>query len=201
MFSPDAPPSIGKPGMLVVWPHGGLAPYVDALPRNGRITARAGSLTRGDLEETPYVPYVTYVILPGAQSSTNAIADFDDGIALVDYAIERRRQKWEVTLEWAARSAPEDNYTVSVRLIDEGQPVAQKDGEPGDRYYPTGLWRPGDLIVDRHILEVGEDELNDARLLVSLYVWPTMEQLEARDPDGAPLGTQVSLPVSGNPYP
>jgi hypothetical protein len=79
--------------------------------------------------------------------------------------------------------------------------VAHDDGEPGNGYHPTGLWRPGDLIVDKHILEVGQDELNDARLLVGLYVWPTIEQLEARGPDDTPLGTQLSLPISGNPSP
>jgi 4-amino-4-deoxy-L-arabinose transferase-like glycosyltransferase len=201
VFSPNAPPPVSKPGMLVVWPHGGLDAYVSALPRNGRITARVGPLTRGDLEETPYVPYVTYVVMPGAQPSIKAIADFDDGIVLVGYAIEKKRQAWEITLEWTALSRPGDDYTVSVRLIDDGQPVAQDDGKPGDGYYPTGLWRPGDLVVDRHTLELKEDHLDDAELLVGLYVWPTMEQLEASSPDGDPLGTQVSLPVTrGAPH-
>jgi 4-amino-4-deoxy-L-arabinose transferase-like glycosyltransferase len=201
VFSPDTPPSPSRPGMLVVWPHDGLDAYVSALPRDSCITARAGPLTRGDLEETPYVSYVTYVVMPGARASTGAIAHFNDEIALVDYTIEKKRQVWEVTLEWAARKVPRDNYTVSVRLVDDGQPVAQYDGEPGDGYYPTGLWRPGDLVVDRHTLDVRKDNLSDTKLLVGLYVWPTMEQLEASDPDGVPLGTQVTLPVTTKPPP
>jgi hypothetical protein len=196
VFSPDSPPSPSKPAMLVFWPHDGLEPYASALPRNSRITARAGPLTRGDLEETPYIAYVTYVVMPRAQHSTDHIAHFDDGIALADYAFETKNGIWEVVLEWMTLSAPGDNYTVSVSLFDEGQPVAQDDAEPAEGYYPTGLWRPGDLVVDRHTLELSEDRLSDARLVVGLYLWPTMEPLEASDPNGVPLGTRVSLPVT-----
>jgi hypothetical protein len=197
----DSPPSPSTPGMLVAWPHDSLDAYVSALPPNSRITTQVGPLTRGDLEEATYVSYVSYTFTPASRPPTNTkpIAHFDDRIALSDYAIEKSDRAWEVTLEWISLGRPLEDYTVSVHLIDDGKTVAQDDGEPGDGYYPTGLWRPGDLIVDEHILEVGEGKLEDARLLVSLYVWPTMEQLEARDPDGTSLGTQVPLPVSGDP--
>jgi len=198
VFPSDSPPSPSTPGMLVVWPHDGLEAYVSALPRNSRITPHVGPLTRGDLEERTYVSYVSYAFTPATHPSTitNAIANFGDQIALIDYAIEKSDQAWEVTLEWLSLGRPGEDYTVSVHLVDDGKLVVQDDGEPGDGYYPTGLWRPDDLILDKHILKVGEDELNHTRLLVSLYVWPTMEQLEARHPDGTPLGTQVSLPVT-----
>lgn len=203
VFPSDSPPSPSTPGMLVVWPHDGLEAYARALPRDSRITTQVGPLTRGDLEETTYVSYVSYAFTPATHRSTitNVIANFSDQIALIDYTIEKDDQAWEVTLEWLSLGRPGEDYTVSVHLVDDGVSMVQDDSEPGDGYYPTGLWRPGDLILDKHILEVSEDELNHTALLVSLYVWPTMEQLEARDPDGTSLGTQVSLPVSANPSP
>jgi hypothetical protein len=189
--------------MFVVWPHDGLEAYTSALPRGSRIETQVGPLTRGDLEETTYVSYVSYSFAPATHHSTitKAIASFSDQIALTDYTIEKGDQAWEVTLEWLSLGRLEEDYTVSVHLVDDGVSVAQDDGEPGDGYYPTGLWRPGDLILDKHVLEVGKGELSHTGLLVSLYVWPTMEQLEAHDPDGTSLGTQVLLPVSGNSSP
>lgn len=203
VFPSDSPPLPSTPGMFVAWPHSGLEAYTSALPRDSRIKTQVGPLTRGDLEETTYVSYVSYSFAPATHRSTitNAIASFSDHIALTDYTIEKGDRAWEVTLEWLSLGRPEEDYIVSVHLVDDGVSVAQDDREPGDGYYPTGLWRPGDLILDKHILEVGKGELNRTALLVSLYVWPTMEQLEARDPDGTPLGTQVSLPVSENRSP
>ena len=200
VFPSDSSPSLTTPGMLVAWPHDGLDRYVTALPPNSRVTTQVGPLTRGDLEETTYISYVSYAFTPATHISTipDPLANFNDRIALIDYAIKKRDQAWEVVLEWAALSRPGEDYTVSVHVVDDGKSVAQDDAEPGDGYYPTGLWRPGDLIVDKHTLGLSEDGLDDAKLVISLYVWPTMEQLEARDADGTPLGTEVSLPVSGD---
>jgi hypothetical protein len=203
VFTSDSSPSLSTPGMLVTWPHDGLDRHVNALPPNSRITTQVGPLTRGDLEETPYVPYVSYAFVPATRPPTNTkpVAHFNNQIALTDYTIEKSDRVWEVMLEWAVLERLGEDYTVSVRLVEGGEPVAQDDGEPGDGYYPTGLWRPGDLVVDKHILELGEQNPDEAELLVGLYVWPTMEQLEAHGPDDTSLGTQVSLPISGKPSP
>ncbi len=202
VFSPGAPPAPGKPAMLVVWPHDGLEAYTEALPRNSRIAVEAGPLTRGDLEKSPYTAYVSYVVTTPPQPPADAIITFDDAIALVDYTLETRNGSGEVAVEWMAVSAPRDNCIVSVSLFDGDRFVAQDDSAPGDGYYPTRLWRPGDFVVDRHLLEIPEGELNDPRLMISLYVWPTMEPLGARDSNGVPLGRHVSLPITtGRPNP
>ncbi|MGD9029264.1 MAG: glycosyltransferase family 39 protein [Anaerolineae bacterium] len=195
-FRADAPPSPSGPALIIVWPHSGLERYVDALPRNTRITARAGPLTMGDLEEVPYIAYVSYVVEPGAKPAPGYIARFGDMISLTDYAVERHKETWEVGLEWSASSPPPHNYTVSVRLLDGEQVVAQHDAEPCDGTYPTSLWREGDIVVDEHILELPQHGLRGVSLTVGLYDWPAMERLEARDSDGNRLGTQVKLPVA-----
>jgi len=95
--------------------------------------------------------------------------------------------------------SPADRYTVSVNLLDEGRSVAQDDAEPGDGYYPTNLWRPGDVVVGRHTLMLPDERPPDPTLTIGVYIWPTMEQLEGYDPDGAPLGTRISLPIREAP--
>lgn len=199
VFSPDNPPSPGKPAMLVVWPHDGVERFASLLPRDSLTSAYAGPLTQGDLEEAPYTAYVAYVVTSDVPDSTTYIAHFRDEIALADYATERDDQAWQVELVWMTWQSPADRYTVSVSLLDEGRPVAQDDAEPGDGYYPTNLWRPGDAVLSRHTLALPDETLRDPTLTIGVYIWPTMEQLEGYDSDGAPLGTRISLPVREAP--
>jgi hypothetical protein len=194
-FRADAPPSPSQPALIIVWPHSGLERYVDALPRSARITAQTGPLTRGDLEEMPYTAYVSYMVEPGAKPPEGFIARFGDDIALTDYVVEGHEQTWEVQLEWIALSPPRTNYTVSVYVFDDHQRVAQRDAEPCDGAYPTGLWREGDVIVDRHVVELPHQELGNVSFTIAMYGWPTMERLEVRDANADYLGTEVTLPV------
>jgi hypothetical protein len=193
LFRADPPPSPSEATLIIFWPHSGLERYVNSVPRNARITAHAGPLTRGDLEEVPYTSYVSYMVEPDAMAPTGYVARFGEAIALTDYAVRRRGGTWEVELEWMALVAPGDDYTVSVHLFDGDQPLAQHDAEPCDGTYPTRLWREGDVVVDRHLLDIPEDDPSDPSLTVGVYGWPTMERLEASDSDGDCLGPQVPL--------
>jgi hypothetical protein len=199
VFRPGAAPSPSLPALITVWPHSGLERYVNALPTNARITGHAGPLTKGDLEEEPYTAYVSYVVEPGVQSPTGTVARFGDEIALTDYSVEMLEHTWEVELEWTALTPPQDDYIVSVTLFQDGQPLAQDDAQPCDGTYPTGLWRVGDVVVDRHVVPVPEADLSDASLTVAMYGWPTIERLEAWDANGDALGTQVSLSLPEPP--
>ncbi|MGD2143151.1 MAG: glycosyltransferase family 39 protein [Anaerolineae bacterium] len=196
MFSEDTPPEPSAPALLIVWPHDGLAPYLRGLPRDSRIAAHAGPLTRGDLQEGLYTAYVAYTVEPLAKHPTDHIANFSGEIALADYSIERRQLTWTVKLEWIALTGPRDNYTVSVHLFRGGRLVAQDDAEPADGYYPTALWREGDVVADEHVLKLPDAGSSDGTLAIGMYVWPTMRQLEARDSNGTSLGPQVSLPAT-----
>ncbi len=199
VFSPDDLPLPSSPAMLVVWPHDGVDSLADALPRHSRIRAQAGPLAMGDLERTPYTAYVAYVLTDKARDPASYVARFADEFALADYAVEPSNEAWQVELEWLTWEPPGDDYTVSARLLDQGRLVSQADTVPGDGYYPTSLWRAGDLVVSTHTLELPADPLVDPTLVVGVYKWPTMEQLTGYDPDGQPLGPWISLPDSRTP--
>jgi hypothetical protein len=196
LFRADAAPSPGEPALIFVWPHDGLERYTRALPRNARITGHSGPLTKGDLEDVPYTSYVSFLVEPGVERPEGYIARFGDAIALSAYAVRRRGETWEIALEWMALAPPEDDYIVSVHLFEAGQVVAQHDAEPCDGVYPTRLWRAGDVVVDRHVVELADNDLRDLRLTVGVYGWPTMERLGASDSEGDLLGTQLSLSVT-----
>ncbi len=197
-FLPDAPVlSEATPtgaALLLIWPYDGVKQYLAPLPRNVRIEAHLGPLMRGDLEITPYPAYVAYTVAPGAKSSAGYLARFGDQIALAGYTVEASDQKWKVQLEWETLASPVENYTIFVHLHDGERLVDQNDGEPVEGYYPTSLWRKGDVIVDTRELEPPEEWVSGPRLVVGLYVWPAMERLEVVTLSGELLGDELVLP-------
>jgi hypothetical protein len=193
VFLADDPPSPGQTALVFAWPHSGLDGLVASLPRNARITVHAGPSAKGDLEELPYLSYVSLLVEPGTKPPSAYSARFGDEIALVDYTIGLRDGAWEIALEWLALAAPAADYTVSVNLLDHGQAVGQHDGEPCDGAFPTRLWRKGDVVVDRHLVQLAVADLDDVSVTVGMYEWPTMDRLEVTDPNGASLGDHVSL--------
>jgi len=190
----ETTPSPTGATLLLLWPHGGMDRYLNLLPRNARIEVHPGPLTRGDLEDTPYVAYVAYTADPRAERPVGYLARFGDQIALTNYAVEVGDQEWQVQLEWQALRPPAENYTVFVHLRD-GERLVQDDGEPAGGYYPTKLWRSGDVIVDTHLLRSPGECKSEPQLVVGLYVWPTMENLKVVTQSEEPLGNELVLPI------
>jgi glutaredoxin-related protein len=193
----ESPPLEGGAGggtLLLLWPYDGVEHHLDLLPRNARIETHAGPLAQGDLEDAPYTAYVAYTADPRATRPAGHLAHFGGQIALTDYAVEVSDQEWRVRLEWEALVPSLKNYTVFVHLRDGERVVDQKDGEPAGGYYPTRLWRSGDVVVDTHVLEPSKKWKDKPQLVVGLYVWPTMERLEVVTPSGEPLGDELVLP-------
>jgi hypothetical protein len=76
----------------------------------------------------------------------------------------------DVALTWQVLGQPEQNYKVALRLRDpSGWEVARLDTQPGYGFYPTSMWRPGELVYDRYVLPLD---------------------------DGTPPGTEYSLDVT-----
>jgi hypothetical protein len=106
-----------------------------------------------------------------------------------------------VTLHWQGLAAMDRDYTVFVHLVGpDGSMVAQGDAPPGDPFFPTSTWLPGELVGSTHELALNADTPpGDYALLVGLYHQPTAERLEAVDSSGQPVGdapTLVTIPVS-----
>lgn len=182
--------------LLLIWPHDGVEPYIDALPRGIRVEAHAGPLIKGDLEKAPYPAYVAYAIEPDAERSAAYLARWGDQIALVDYSVTRRDDEWNIDLVWEALESPPEDYTIFVYVYDGGRLAAQHDRKPGDGYYPTNLWRPGDLVVDRHKLVFSGPRTDEAQLAVGMYTWPSLERVPVTAPSGELLGDELELPIA-----
>jgi hypothetical protein len=94
-----------------------------------------------------------------------------------------------VELVWRAEKPTDKSYHVFVHLVDEeGNMVAQSDGQPAEWTRPTTGWTPGEYIVDAHILAPPQGlSLENMSLRVGLYDPDSGQRLEVGDADFAML--------------
>jgi hypothetical protein len=90
-----------------------------------------------------------------------------------------------VTLYWQAPTHPTRDYTVFVQVLDSaGRLVAQTDGQPRGGDEPTTAWDPGEVVVDRHALDLPATLAPGRyRVIAGLYVLQTGARLKL--PSGA----------------
>ncbi|HSN78345.1 MAG TPA: hypothetical protein VL334_25015, partial [Anaerolineae bacterium] len=66
-------------------------------------------------------------------------------------------QEAEVTLVWLALRETSQDFKAFVHLLGpDGAVIAQHDGDPAGGFTPTTRWRPGEIIVDRHVFPLPE---------------------------------------------
>ncbi|MBC7261064.1 MAG: hypothetical protein H5T63_03540, partial [Chloroflexi bacterium] len=78
----------------------------------------------------------------------------------------------EVMLTWQVLATPPQNYKIALRLKDpSGWDVAKLDTQPGYGFYPTSMWRPGELVHDHYTLSLDDGTPPGASysLQVTLY--------------------------------
>ena len=55
-------------------------------------------------------------------------------------------------------------------LAADSSKIAQGDHQPGGVFYPSSMWLPGEMLLDRHELAIpGDAAPGPYRLLVGLY--------------------------------
>ena len=75
-----------------------------------------------------------------------------------------------VTLTWEVLGQPMADYRVFVHLVGADGPVAFGDGPPQGGAYPTGLWEPGERVVDTHLVVLpSEMPAGQYPLVVGMY--------------------------------
>ena len=70
----------------------------------------------------------------------------------------------------------------------------QHDSEPLNGGYPTHQWFVGEIILDRHCLQVDPNAPPGVyQIEIGMYILETMERLAVRDADGRPVGDRILL--------
>lgn len=128
-------------------------------------------------------------LVPTEGSLLGQPVEFSELIDLVGVDIASNDEGTSLTLWWRSLAEVPNDYTVFVHLLDvQGHLLAQSDVMPNDGRSPTSLWRPGDMVRDRHVLPVQVQTGNT--VLVGLYDLSTLERLPATQ-GGIPLKDQA----------
>ncbi|MFN8532292.1 MAG: DUF2723 domain-containing protein [Dehalococcoidia bacterium] len=201
----EDPTSVWKEGERHIDPHGLLLP---AALRPGRYFVEVGLYPEGSTERLTAKspagaptdrallgPFRVAIDEPAAAPGTTVSIPVGDRLTLVGFDRPERSENGAlpITLYWRADRPIEQDYTVTVQLIDkDGKLAAQRDVQPVEGSYPTSIWRPGETIADRHRLRVDNVPAGDYRLIAALY-GAGGARLQAGGSDHVELGT-VRLP-------
>ncbi len=96
------------------------------------------------------------------------------------------------TLAWEATTELSDRYVVFAHVLSpDGSLAAQCDKPIGDGLIPYAVWPPGTTFSYPVTLELpGDLSAGDYRLLLGVYLWPSLERLPVLvDVPGADTGT------------
>lgn len=127
------------------------------------------------VERTP--PLVEVV---GAATPATALVDVGQPfgpLTLLGYAIEAQGAQMLVELQWRVDAPLAADYTTTVQLFDAAmQKVGQDDRAAGGVYYSTSLWKPGEILLDRHLVALDGGQAPTA-MLVGMYTGVNVELL------------------------
>jgi hypothetical protein len=120
------------------------------------------------------------VVAPAAGKGPDHVRSdrLDEAVMLSGYNRSPRSprpgESLQVSLYWEALRPLDAEYHSFVHLVDaEGGVIGQSDRQPGGRYYPTTLWRPGERLRDDHVLSLPKDVPEGVyRLLAGMYALP-----------------------------
>ncbi len=129
-------------------------------------------VTRADRSPLSTAPTVTVDAVLGDALHLLGYSD-EDGTQLVPGG------QYALTLFWRADVVQRVDYTVFVHLRDAtGATIAQQDGQPLDGDYPTSRWRPGEVVIDPHVVMLpAELPTGEYTVWVGMYRLDTMERL------------------------
>jgi len=191
----DSEPLEGDDLLLLLRPYEDNAAILRRLPPEVTIQAHEGAWERGDLDPEARLLYVTVRATKGIDSPGNISAAFEEGIRLTGYRLDALPEgKLRMRLYWQSNSQPSDDYTVFVHVLGPGGLVVQDDARPARGYYPTSLWRAGDMVLDEHVVSLGEPfDPTRHRIVVGLYQLETLERLQVLDDAGHAMADSVTL--------
>ncbi len=115
---------------------------------------------------------------------------FGDQLVLRDYALTTlpAAHAVRVDLRWEALRDLSTDYVIFVHLRDTpDHAYAQGDSPPRAGWYPTSLWRKGELVLDEHVIALPPGPVPPLALYVGVLRADTGVRLPAFDAHAAPV--------------
>ncbi len=159
----------------------------------------AGSVVAEGPEQYGVPYFLAFHVPAGTAAQINPrypySATWDDKVRLLGYDLDTTEYpaggEMDLTLYWQDLAPMRFSYTVFTHLLGPYNPAtggplwAQDDNEPGWRSYPTTLWSPDEIVLDRHTLSIPADTppgIYDIE--IGWYYWVTQERLAVHDDAG-----------------
>ncbi|MCB9155813.1 MAG: DUF2723 domain-containing protein [Caldilineaceae bacterium] len=119
------------------------------------------------------------VEVTGLAAATDALVAVDlpfGPLTLLGYTLAQQGAEMSVTLHWRVDERLAADYTTTVQLYDANlQKVGQDDRAAGGVFYPTSLWKPGQILLDRHaVMLTGQ---TPTAMLVGMYTGAEIDLL------------------------
>jgi hypothetical protein len=146
----------------------------------------------GDAQAEGQLGALMHVIGPTVEKTPDrplALA-FGDAVKLMGYDVEPAMATaggtLAVKLYWQTQRKMVRNYTSFVHIVDaDGTVLGQSDHQPGGVYYPTSLWRPGEVLADVHQIELKSPGRAPYSVIAGLYTMnPELQHLGSPHPIG-----------------
>ena len=140
----------------------------------------------------------------GPPPSAHPAADrFGDQIQLTGYDVVQNGRQVRLTLRWQALQDVTEDAVVFVHLRDTpSHAYAQGDGVPVLGAYPTRLWKKGEIILDRHLLNLPKTpSASPLALYVGMVSTQNAKRLPAFDAKGQELLNDEILLAQGLVFP
>jgi 4-amino-4-deoxy-L-arabinose transferase-like glycosyltransferase len=180
-------------GRLIVDPNHDWTAMRNSLPSPTALRVTEGPLAQADKEEQPRRAFVTVDYSDG-QPPAIAKRTFERGIGFLDGSVAPASGNlYTVTLTWSATQPITEDLAVFVHWVRNGEVVAQSDASPAQGYLPFPTWRPGDWIVDQHLLAPPGGVQAGDEVRVGIYRREGNQRLRVTDAHGAVSGDYVII--------
>jgi hypothetical protein len=147
-----------------------------------------------NVQAVPIGQPATPVPLPEDLALSNPLlATLGDRVRFLGYDLDTESVhpggEVSLTLYWQALRPMEFSYSVFTHLLGpSNQVIGQKDGVPQSGAYPTMLWQPGEVVVDRYSFLVNPDvPPGSYPPEIGMYRHETGIRLPVLDTDGNPV--------------
>ena len=122
------------------------------------------------------------LVLLGSDNTTRAVGKSEEIVS---------------SLLWAGLAPLTDDYRISLRLVDAQDHLwGQEDSQPAEGLYPTRMWVPGEIVLDRHYLRPSPGTPPGSyQLEARVYSLRNLGALDLLDANGAPKGQSFRLGI------
>jgi hypothetical protein len=179
MWQPDEKVADGR----LLWIDPGAPPgrYWVAVAFYDYLTDSRLPVSGSIIPDTIYIGPLKIPVPPPTESPDDVqpqSARFGDVARLLGYRLAPHQSGTTLTLYWRAEVPDAVDYTVFVHLLnDAGELVVGQDNQPVSSSYPTGIWEPGEIIVDEYAFNTSDLQAGEYQLEIGMYELRTGERL------------------------